>query len=35
VRVTAGGVDIPFWPSALAFVLLGAVGIWLWRERKE
>jgi hypothetical protein len=35
VRVTAGGVDIPFWPSALAFVPLGAVGIWLWRERKE
>jgi hypothetical protein len=35
VRVTAGSHDIPLWPSAVAFIVLGALGIWLWRERKE
>jgi hypothetical protein len=35
VPVTAGSHDIPLWPSAVAFVVLGALGIWLWRERKE
>ena len=35
VRVTAGSHDIPLWPSAVAFVVLGALGIWLWRERNE
>ena len=35
VRVTAGSRDIPYWPSALAFVVLGALGFWLWRERRE
>ncbi len=33
VRVTAGSHDIPLWPSAVAFVVLGALGVWLWRER--
>ena len=33
VRVTAGGHDIPLWISAVAFVVLGALGMWLWRER--
>ena len=35
VRVIAGSHDIPLWPSAVAFVVLGALGIWLWRERNE
>jgi hypothetical protein len=33
VRVTAGTHDIPLWLSAVAFVVLGALGMWLWRER--
>ena len=33
VRVTAGNHDIPLWFSAVAFVVLGALGMWLWRER--
>ena len=33
VRVTAGSHDIPLWLSAVAFVVLGALGMWLWRER--
>jgi hypothetical protein len=35
VEVTAGGVNIPLWISILAFIVLGALGIWLWRERRE
>jgi hypothetical protein len=35
VEVTARGVNIPLWPSAVAFIVLGALGIWLWRERQE
>ncbi len=35
VRVTAGSHDIPLWPSAVALLALGALGIWLWRERRE
>ncbi len=35
VEVTAGGVNIPLWISILAFVVLGTLGIWLWRERRE
>jgi hypothetical protein len=34
-RVTADGVEIPIWLSALAFVVLGILGLWLWRERRE
>jgi hypothetical protein len=35
VGVKAGGIDIPFWPSVLAVIIFGALGIWLWRERQE
>jgi hypothetical protein len=35
VEATAGGVNIPLWISILAFVVFGALGIWLWRERRE
>jgi hypothetical protein len=33
VRVTAGSHDIPLWLSAVAFIVLGALGMLLWRER--
>ena len=35
VEVTAGGVNIPLWVSILAFIILAALGVWLWRERQE
>jgi uncharacterized membrane protein len=35
VPVTAGSHYIPLWLSAVAFVVLGALGMWLWRERQE
>jgi hypothetical protein len=35
LEVTAGGVNIPLWVSILATVILGTLGIWLWRERRE
>ena len=34
VEVTAGGVNIPLWVSILAIIVFGALGIWLWRERR-
>jgi hypothetical protein len=34
VEVRAGGVDIPLWLSVLAVIVVGALGIWLWRERR-
>jgi hypothetical protein len=34
IRVTTQGVDIPLWVSGLAFIVLVASGIWLWRERR-
>ena len=35
VRVTAGHLDIPLWFSGLAFIVLGALGFWLWRELQQ
>jgi len=35
VEVRAGDVSIPLWVSIVAFVVLAALGIWLWRERRE
>ena len=35
VEVTAGSVNIPIWISVLAFIILAALVIWLWRERRE
>jgi hypothetical protein len=35
IEVTVQGVDIPLWVSGLAFIVLGALGIWLWHERRE
>ena len=34
VQVTAGGHDVPLWLSFVAFIALGALGFWLWRERQ-
>jgi len=34
VEVTAGGVSIPLWVSILAVIVLGALGLWLWGERR-
>ena len=34
LQVTAGGVSIPLWISVVAFIILAALGIWLWRERR-
>ena len=33
VQVTAGSHDIPLWLSSVAFIVLGTLGMWLWRER--
>jgi len=35
VEVRAGDVSIPLWVSILAFIVLAALGIWLWRERRD
>jgi hypothetical protein len=34
VDVRAGVVHIPLWVSGVAFIILAALGIWLWRERR-
>ena len=34
VEVRAGGAVIPLWISGLAVLVLGALGIWLWLERR-
>jgi uncharacterized membrane protein len=35
VEVTAGGVVIPLWVSIVAVIVLGVLGLWLWRERRR
>ena len=30
VRVTVGGFEMPLWPNAVAFVILGGLCIWMW-----
>ena len=34
VEVRAGGATIPLWISAPAVIVLGALGVWLWLERR-
>ena len=34
VEVRAGGAVIPLWISGLAVIVLGALGVWLWLERR-
>jgi hypothetical protein len=35
VPVVAAGIEIPLWPSAIAAVILAALGIWLLKERNS
>ncbi|MCE5212160.1 MAG: hypothetical protein LLG40_11445 [Deltaproteobacteria bacterium] len=35
INVIAAGMEIPVWPSAIAAVLLTALGIWLLKERNR
>lgn len=35
VPVIAAGIEIPVWPSAVAAVVLTALGIWLLKERNR
>jgi len=35
INVVAAGVEIPFWPSAVAAIILSVLGIWLLKERKS
>ena len=30
LKIQVAGHPIPLWPSALAFVVLGALSLWLW-----
>jgi len=34
IPVTAAGLEIPVWPSAIAAVILAALAVWLFREQK-
>jgi len=34
VEVRAGGAEIPLWVSVPAVLILGALGAWLWLERR-
>ncbi len=29
--VVIGGTHLPFWPSGVAVVVLGALSIWMWK----
>jgi hypothetical protein len=31
IEVIAGGNRVPFWPSVVAFVITGALSLWLWK----
>ncbi len=33
INVVAAGMEIPVWPSAIASIVLAALGIWLLKER--
>jgi hypothetical protein len=35
VNVVAAGVEIPIWPSAVAFIFLISLAFWLLTERKK
>lgn len=35
VEVMAGGVRVPLWASAVAFVVTGGLAILLWRESRR
>lgn len=31
LEVLVAGHPMPFWPSALAFIILGGLSLWMWR----
>jgi hypothetical protein len=35
INIIAAGMEIPLWPSAIAAVVLAALGIWLLKERSS
>jgi hypothetical protein len=35
ITVTAGGVSIPLWASALACIVTGGLAVLLWRESRQ
>ena len=35
INVVAAGIEIPLWPSAVAAVIMAALGIWLLKERNK
>jgi hypothetical protein len=35
IKIVAAGVEIPFWPSAVAFIFLICLALWLLIERKK
>ena len=35
ITVVAGGVEIPLWPSVIAFVVLASLVVWLLKERNR
>jgi hypothetical protein len=35
INVVAAGMEIPIWPSAVAFIFLICLAVWLLAERKK
>jgi ribose/xylose/arabinose/galactoside ABC-type transport system permease subunit len=35
ITVVVGGVEIPFWPSAIAAIILASLAGWLGKERSR
>lgn len=35
VPITVAEISVPMWPSALAFVALTALAVWLWRDQRK
>jgi hypothetical protein len=33
-QVIIAGYEIPLWPNALAFVILGGLSLWMWKLAK-
>ena len=31
IEVVVAGHQVPFWPNAIAFVILGGLSIWTWQ----
>ena len=35
ISLVVGGLDIPAWPSAIAFLIAGSLAFWLSKERRR